>query len=61
MDEWTDEFFEAGGIIKYLVVSWHQNNLVINGISGVGTEEGFLLYVFPCVILFLCFSVRLVL
>ena len=26
-------------IIKYLIVSWHQNNLEINGISGVGTEK----------------------
>ena len=25
-----------------LIISWHKNNLVINGISGVGTEEGFL-------------------
>ena len=25
--------------IKYLIVSWHQNNQEINGISGVGTEE----------------------
>ena len=30
-----------GGIKKKLVISWHKNNLVKNGISGVGTEEGF--------------------
>ena len=25
--------------IRYLIVSWHQNNQEIIGISGVGTEE----------------------
>ena len=25
--------------IKYLIVSWHQSSLEINGISGVGTED----------------------
>ena len=30
--------------IKYLTVSWHQNNLKINGTSGVGTEEVFVFY-----------------
>ena len=29
--------------IKYLIVSWHQNNLVINDISAVGTKEAFLI------------------
>ena len=28
--------------IKYLILSWHKNNLVIDGISEVGAEEGFL-------------------
>ena len=32
---------EIKGGIKKLVISLHKNNLVINGISGVGTEEGF--------------------
>ena len=31
-------------IIKYLILSWHQNNLEINGISGVGTEKVAFLY-----------------
>ena len=30
-----------GAIIKNLITSWHKNNLVIDGISEVGTEEGF--------------------
>ena len=25
--------------VEFLIVSWHQNNLEINGILGVGTEE----------------------
>ena len=30
--------------IKYLIVSWHQNNQEVNGISEVGIEEVFCLY-----------------
>ena len=30
--------------IKYLIISWHQNNLKINGIPEVGTEEVFFLF-----------------
>ena len=26
--------------IKYLIVSWHQTNQEIKGISGLGTEDG---------------------
>ena len=27
--------------IKSLIVSWHRNNLIINGVSGIGIEKGF--------------------
>ena len=29
-------------VIKYLISSWHQNHLVINGISGIVTEVFFI-------------------
>ena len=31
--------------IKYHIVSWYQNNQVINGISGVGIEEIVFIYI----------------